>query len=99
MFGFAFSNWATRLLNVWIAASVLPGIRDTTLIVTCACAEAGFTAAAEIEAAHKASRLVTVTAAIVVIRLDFIVTPFSCAARWFPARIVFDLSIAARARR
>src|SRR6185437_7952955 len=32
--GLAFWKSAIRLLNCWIAASVLPGISDTTLIVT-----------------------------------------------------------------
>src|SRR3954454_23778304 len=32
--GLAFSNSATWLLNCWVAAFVLPGISDATLIVT-----------------------------------------------------------------
>ncbi len=78
MFGFFRSNWATRALNCWVAASVLPGISDATLIVTtfAACEDTGFAAALEIEPTHKASRLVTMTAALVAIRVDFIVTPF-----------------------
>src|SRR5437016_10528357 len=54
--GLAFSNSVTWLLNCWIASGVLPGISETTLIVT------GFwVAALEIELAPAASRLVTVT--------------------------------------
>src|SRR5437879_13836906 len=34
IFGLAFSNCATWSLNCWIAAGVLPGIREATLIVT-----------------------------------------------------------------
>src|SRR5438046_1328189 len=34
MLGLAFSNDLTWLLNCWIASGVLPGISDTTLIVT-----------------------------------------------------------------
>src|SRR5665213_375952 len=73
MFGLAFSNSATWLLNCWIAASVLPGISDTTLIEV-TFADAVFAAAVEI--AHRAITLVTITAAIVALRVDFIVTPF-----------------------
>src|SRR5580765_6482738 len=78
MVGFAFSNWATRALNCWVAASELPGISDATLIVTtfAACEDPGFAAALEIEPTHKANRLVTMTAAVLAIRVDFIVTPF-----------------------
>jgi hypothetical protein len=53
---------------------VLPGISDATLIVTRLVAP--LLAAAEIALRHTASRLATVTAAIVAIRVDFIVTPF-----------------------
>src|ERR1700748_540611 len=36
MFGYAFSNSETWLLNCWVAAGVLPGISEATLIVTLA---------------------------------------------------------------
>jgi hypothetical protein len=55
-------------MNCWIAAGVLPGISETTLIVVVL-----VVAALEIELAHTASRLVTRTATNAVIRVDFIV--------------------------
>ena len=66
--GLAFSNCATWSLNCWTAAGVLPGISEATLIVMDLPL-----AALEIELPHTASRLVTVTAAIAAIRVDFIV--------------------------
>src|SRR6476646_4847140 len=95
MFGLAFSNCATWLLNCWIAASLLPGISDATLIVTFAApAEPGLAAALETATAHKTSRLVTATAAIVALRVDFIVTPFLCTDARHRRESVIDLSIA-----
>src|SRR5438477_10955243 len=47
IFGLAFSNCATWSLNCWIAAGVLPGISEATLIVTDVSV-----AAAEIERPH-----------------------------------------------
>src|SRR5437870_4974131 len=43
--GLALSNSLTWLLNCWIAAGVLPGISDATLIVTDAPGDAPFAAA------------------------------------------------------
>ncbi len=54
---------------------MLPGISDATLIETFA-APAELADAIEIELTHAASRLAAVAAAIVAVRVDFIVTPF-----------------------
>ena len=75
--GFAFSNCLTWLLNCWVAALVLPGISDATLIETGFAAFAELLAEApEIALKHTASKLAALTAAIVAIRVDFIVVPF-----------------------
>src|SRR3954470_2819713 len=71
IFGFAFSNCATRSLNCWTAAGVLPGINDATLIVTALVASADwlFAAAPETEPANTASRLATAKAMVVALRV------------------------------
>jgi hypothetical protein len=76
MFGCAFSNCATCALNWFFASCVLPGISDATLIVTAFVRLV--VAALEIATTHTATKLVTVMAAIVTLRVDFIVlTPSS----------------------
>src|SRR4051812_29781818 len=72
--GLAFWKSAIRLLNCWIAASVLPGISDTTLIVTVF----GALVAAPATVAHTASRLAAATATHVDLRVDLIVPSFLC---------------------
>src|SRR5579871_294314 len=69
--GFAFSNCATWALNCWIAAAVLPGISDATLIVTVFVDDPVLAAAV----AHTASRPIAATM-VVTVRMDFIVLPF-----------------------
>jgi hypothetical protein len=78
MFGYCFSNCLTWLLNCWVAAFVLPGISDATLIVTrlLASEEVLLADAPEIALKHTASKLAAVTATVVAIRVDFIVVPF-----------------------
>ena len=79
--GFAFSNSATWLLNCWVAAFVLPGISDATLIVT-VCAELpDALLAVALEMTETASRPATATVVamrmdFIVLRLDFIVLSF-----------------------
>ncbi len=73
--GLAFSNSLTWLLNCVVAAFVLPGISDATLIVTVPleAAEAALEMAA---VAQTARTLAAVTAAVsLALRVDFIVTP------------------------
>ena len=72
-----------------MASGVLPGISDATLMVTAlvASAERLFAAALETEPAHTASRLATVTATVVALRVDFIVLPLSFAPVVVPARV------------
>jgi hypothetical protein len=66
-------------LNCAVAAAVLPGISDATLIVTAldAAAELLFATALEAEPAHTASRLATLTATAMALRVDFIVLSLS----------------------
>jgi membrane protein YqaA with SNARE-associated domain len=66
------------LLNCVVAAFVLPGISDATLIDTLLCEAAE--AALEIAAvAHTARTLAAVTAAVILaLRVDFIATPLVC---------------------
>src|SRR5882724_9462077 len=66
--GLAFWNSATCALNCAVAAGVLPGMSDATLIVV-----VFVVAALETELANTASRLVTMTARSAVMRVDFIV--------------------------
>src|SRR4051794_2642657 len=66
--GFAFSNWATWVLNCWTAAAELPGISDATLIVTAFALDL-----APAALAHAMSKHPTATATVVVLRVDFIV--------------------------
>src|SRR5689334_15008002 len=71
--GFAFSNSATCALNCLMAALVLPGISDATLIVTVCegLLDAFFAAALEmVETASTAA-----TAMIAAVRMDFSVLP------------------------
>src|SRR3954454_19360861 len=69
MFGYFLSNCATCELNCAIAAGVLPGISEATLIVTVL-----FEAAAAIEQATTTSKLAKAT--VMAMRMDFIVLPF-----------------------
>ena len=70
--GFAFSNSATCALNCAIAALVLPGISDATLMVVCdALLDAFFAAALEIAETASTAATATITA----VRMDFIVLP------------------------
>jgi hypothetical protein len=72
MLGLAFSNCATCWSNCAFAASVLPGMSETTLIVTffaSRCADAAL--------ADTVSRAATASATIMVLRVDFIVLPLS----------------------
>src|SRR5579862_4188719 len=76
--GFAFWNSATCAANSCVAAFVLPGISDATLIVT---AGVDLTAALEAEPTATASRLAAATARpmrldVIALMLDFIVLPF-----------------------
>jgi nickel-dependent lactate racemase len=78
---------------------VLPGISDATLIVTLP--DALFALATEIAVQNTASRLATMTAAVVAIRVDFIVTSLSstnreilrfCAGRVARKRVLLRLA-------
>src|ERR1700755_1362377 len=71
--GFAFSNSATWALNCAIAALVLPGISDATLIVTVCDAPFDAFLAAALEMVETASTAATAT--IAAVRMDFSVLP------------------------
>ena len=71
--GLAFSNSATWLLNCWIAAGVLPGISEATLIVTFGPRRAPLCGRAR-SRASTATRLARMTATVVALRVDFIVS-------------------------
>jgi hypothetical protein len=70
------------------ASGVLPGISDATLIVTVAWLELLL---ADAPATHAASRLVTTTATVAILRVDFIVLLLSYARGRGLVQIVVDL--------
>ncbi len=70
--GFAFSNSVTCALNCAIAALVLPGISEATLMVVCdELLDVFFAAALEIAETASTAAPATITA----VRMDFIVLP------------------------